>query len=127
MRPTRASSIVLLQLLLIATLALLLAGSTAGCGADDPGPGTTASSAQSKTFTLSELAGFDGKDGRPAYVAADGVVYDVTDSADWREGVHTRCGLGAAAGKDLSQELAQAPSNMRALLEAMPVVGGLAE
>ena len=76
-------------------------------------------------FTSEELAQFDGKDGRPAYVAVDGVVYDVSDSSQWPEGEHTSCNLGAMAGKDLSDVLAQAPARMRALMEAMPVVGSL--
>ena len=72
-----------------------------------------------------ELAQFDGKDGRPAYVAVDGVVYDVSGSSKWPEGMHTSCNLGAMAGQDLSDVLAQAPPRMRTLMEAMPVVGSL--
>lgn len=30
-------------------------------------------------LTLEELAAYDGKDGNPAYIAVDGVIYDVTD------------------------------------------------
>jgi len=123
MRPFAALKHTTLRMLPTIALALLLATGATGCGGDDPGP--TTSDTGGKTFTLSELAEFDGKDGRLAYVAVDGVVYDVTGSPDWQEGVHTRCGLGAAAGKDLSQELAQAPANMRALLEAMPGAGKL--
>jgi predicted heme/steroid binding protein len=79
------------------------------------------------TFSLEELARFDGKDGSPAYVAADGVVYDVSESRSWPEGDHIRCNLGAMAGRDLSEELAQAPVSMRDLLADMPVVGRLAQ
>src|SRR5690606_26803939 len=87
---------------------------------EEPGSGP-------QEFTPAELAQFDGKEGRPAYVAVDGVVYDVSASRDWQEGVHTRCGLGAAAGVDLSEVIRQAPANMRSLLERMPVVGSLVE
>ena len=80
-----------------------------------------------KTFTLDELAQFNGEEGTPAYVAVDGVVYDVSGSARWREGQHTSCPLGAMAGKDLSAEMEQAPSNMRSLLERMTVVGTLVQ
>jgi len=38
---------------------------------------TTATSAE-KTFTVDELAAYDGQNGQPAYVAVDGVVYDMT-------------------------------------------------
>ena len=32
-----------------------------------------------KIFTLDELKNYDGKEGRKAYIAVDGVVYDVTN------------------------------------------------
>lgn len=87
--------------------------------------GTTQPGPDGDSFTAADLATFDGKDGRPAYVAVDGVVYDVSESRSWSEGQHTRCNLGAMAGRDLSAEIQQAPANMRALLERMPVVGQL--
>jgi len=136
MRRTRTGT--LPRLLAAALLTLALVTAVAACGGGDSGTSTTASTSAATTatstpgegdrsFTLDELAQFDGKDGRAAYVAVDSVVYDVTDGPDWQEGVHTRCGLGAEAGKDLSQVIGQAPANMRALLEAMPVVGELAQ
>ncbi len=86
---------------------------------------TTAPAAGEKTFTLADLAQFDGTDGRPAYIAVDGVVYDVSGSARWPEGRHTSCNLAAMAGKDLSTEIDQAPPSMRKLLERLAVVGAL--
>jgi len=91
-----------------------------------PSPSSTTSAGE-RTFTLEDLAGFDGKEGRAAYVAVDGVVYDLTGSRSWPDGAHTRCNLGAMAGKDLSEEMKKAPGSMRALLAKMPVVGKLAE
>jgi predicted heme/steroid binding protein len=49
-----------------------------------------------KTFTLSELAQYNGKNGQPAYVAVDGIVYDL--SAIFINGQHQ----GYAAGQDLT-------------------------
>lgn len=102
----------------------------AGCGGNSQvsqstttvstGPGTTG-----KTFTTDELAHFDGQNGAPAYVAVDGLVYDVTGSISWPDGKHARCDLGAMAGKDLSEVITQAPANMRSNLARMPVVGSL--
>ena len=80
----------------------------------------------SQTFTPAELARFDGKDGRSAYVAVDGVVYDLSASAAWSGGEHTLCDLGARAGRDLSDEIKFAPSFMRSMLAAMPTVGTVA-
>lgn len=90
-------------------------------------PPTSTTSAGERTFTLEDLAQFDGKDGRAAYVAVDGVVYDVSGSRSWPDGTHGRCSLGAMAGKDLSEEIKKAPSNMRALLANMPIVGKMAQ
>jgi len=59
-----------------------------------------------KKFTREELAKFDGRNGRPAYIANNGKVYDVSGSSFWLGGDH----LGAhQAGKDLTAELAMAP------------------
>lgn len=57
-------------------------------------------------FTEGELARFDGKFGRPAYVAYQGDVYDVTRSLHWRTGLHKSLHL---AGHDLTEHLAKAP------------------
>jgi len=59
-----------------------------------------------KSFTLNELKKFDGKGGRPAYIAYKGKVYDVTDSSLWLYGDH----IGQhSAGRDLTDELSEAP------------------
>jgi predicted heme/steroid binding protein len=129
------------KLLVMFAMLMLVAMVLAGCGGngaepEEPGNGEIVENelpeieepeAEGETFTLAELAEFDGKDGRPAYVAVDGVVYEVTGSDDWPEGDHMHCGLDAAAGRDLSEVLRQAPARMRALIEARPVVGTLAE
>ncbi|MBU3217660.1 cupin domain-containing protein [Clostridium estertheticum] len=53
---------------------------------------------QTKEFTLSELAQYDGAMGKPAYVAVNGIVYDVSDNSKWSGATH----FGLTAGKDLS-------------------------
>ena len=74
-------------------------------------------------MTRKELAGFDGRDGRPAYVAVSGTVYDVSASPLWPNGDHQ----GAhQAGGDLTEELKSAP-HVRAVIERFPVVGRLEE
>ena len=40
------------------------------------------------TFNQTELAKYNGQNGQPAYVAVDGVVYDVTGVAAWAGGKH---------------------------------------
>ncbi len=78
-----------------------------------------------QTFTTKELARFDGQEGRPAYVAVDGVVYDVSASATWLDGHHGPCDISSSAGRDLSAEIRLAPARMRGLLEQKPAVGRL--
>jgi predicted heme/steroid binding protein/mannose-6-phosphate isomerase-like protein (cupin superfamily) len=55
---------------------------------------------QTKEFTLNELAQYDGTMGKPAYVAVNGIVYDVSDNSKWSGGKHH----GLTAGKDLSSQ-----------------------
>ncbi len=74
------------------------------------------------TFTLDELAQFDGTNGNAAYVAVDGVVYDVTDKPLWSGGTHN----GNVAGRDLSEAILKSPHG-KAKLKDLPVVGTLAE
>ncbi|MDQ7826609.1 MAG: cytochrome b5 domain-containing protein [Candidatus Eremiobacteraeota bacterium] len=78
-----------------------------------------------QTFTLAELEKYDGKEGRKAYVAVDGVVYDVTGSKYWPKGSHRMCSKGAAAGKDLTETLKVSPPAMKTLIVKQPVVGAL--
>jgi predicted heme/steroid binding protein len=70
-------------------------------------------------FTTEELAKFDGKDGRPAYFAYEGKVYDVTKSKFWKNGKHPG---GHLASQDLTDSLLPAPHGAE-VLKRFPVVG----
>jgi predicted heme/steroid binding protein len=72
-----------------------------------------------RTFTIKELAAYDGKNGAPAYIAYHGKVYDVSDSYMWRNGQHW---VRHSAGVDYSGGLDQAPHGAD-LLERFPIVG----
>lgn len=74
-------------------------------------------------MTIAELAKYDGRDGRRAYIAVNGTVYDVTDSPRWENGMHPP---DHQAGKDLTAELATAP-HVKAVVERFPVAGKLEE
>lgn len=39
-----------------------------------------------RTFTLSQLAVYNGNNGSDAYIAVNGIVYDVTDAPEWSNG-----------------------------------------
>jgi predicted heme/steroid binding protein len=75
-----------------------------------------------RKFTLQELKQYDGKEGRPAYIAYKGKVYDVTDNYLWIDGDHQG---EHVAGKDLTQEMATAPHSEENL-ERVKLVGILA-
>jgi predicted heme/steroid binding protein len=78
---------------------------------------------EEKKFTLEELAKYDGRDGRPAYIAFKGKVYDVSDSAFWMGGDH----LGShQAGKDLTEEIDLAPHGPENV-DKVKLVGVLAQ
>lgn len=74
-------------------------------------------------MTHEELAAHNGQDGKRAYVAVNGTIYDVTDSPHWENGLHPP---DHQAGQDLTEELKSAP-HVRAVIERFPVVGTLAE
>ncbi len=54
-----------------------------------------------KTFTLEELKQFNGQNGQPAYVAVDGVVYDVSNVGPWLVASTTATPLVATCQKPL--------------------------
>jgi predicted heme/steroid binding protein len=76
-----------------------------------------------RRFTKEELAQYDGKDGRPAFIAFEGRVYDVSRSFLWQDGRHQ---VLHTAGVDLTASLDQAPHGAD-LLERFSVIGVLNE
>ncbi|MGF7142901.1 putative heme/steroid binding protein [Anaerotaenia torta] len=72
-----------------------------------------------RNFTPEELSFYDGKDGRPAYVAVEGIVYDVSSLARWAGGNH----FGLSAGKDLSAAFMRCHQGIMERLNEVPRVG----
>jgi predicted heme/steroid binding protein len=126
---SRMASLVNLIALVVALVILLI---PTGCASNPPSTtpsgstnATTAvttagTTAASKIFTLAELSQYNGQNGQPAYVAVNGVVYDVTNAPNWQNGGHQT----HLAGKDLTQELGQSPHGS-SILAGLPVVGTL--
>lgn len=68
-----------------------------------------------------ELRRNDGREGRPAYIAYKGVIYDVTGNPNWEEGEH----MGRLqAGEDLTPFLDEAPHGEE-VFDELPVIGEL--
>ncbi len=68
-----------------------------------------------------QLAHFDGKEERPAYIGYKGIVYDVSKGRLWKNGQHA---MKHPAGADLTNVLKTAPHGEDKIL-AMPQVGTL--
>lgn len=83
-------------------------------------PGPSSEEGSEKTFTLAELAAYNGKNGQPAYVAVDGIVYDVTNNKAWKNGQHQNY----SAGMDLTEPIKAAPHGLD-ILKDVPQVGKL--
>jgi membrane-associated progesterone receptor component len=80
------------------------------------------SSENNAMFTSQDLSGFDGMNGNPAYVAINGIVYDVTDNAAWAAATH----FGLRAGNDLTGEFASCHAG-QPILSKLKVVGRLVD
>lgn len=102
-----------------------------GCAQNEPQDLTTpepseqdeSTASDEKIFTLDELKQYNGKDGKPAYVAVDGIVYDVSASDKWENGDYN----GFEAGNDLTDEIKNVSPHGVKMLDRVPVVGKLAE
>jgi predicted heme/steroid binding protein/uncharacterized membrane protein len=74
-----------------------------------------------KEITSEELVLFNGKDGKPVYIAFQGKVYDVSKSPLWSKGLHMN---RHPSGKDLTGAISAAPHGTE-ILERYPQVGVL--
>ena len=79
-------------------------------------------SAEEIILTSDELAAYNGKDGMPAYVAYEGVIYDVSGIPQWATGIHG----GNMAGTDITEKLNSA-SHGTSKLSSLTVVGKVAD
>ena len=72
-------------------------------------------------LTLDQLKQYDGKNGNPAYIAVDGVIYDVSNVGQWSNGTHQ----GYSAGQDLTDAIKNKSPHGTSKLKGVPVVGKL--
>ena len=74
-------------------------------------------------LTLEDLSYYDGTDGKKAYVAVDGIIYDMSGSSRWSGGNHN----GYQAGQDLTSVIDNISPHGRSTLTRVPTVGILVE
>lgn len=74
-----------------------------------------------KRFTEEELTEYNGKNGKPVYIAHEGKVYDVSESKLWKTGLHMK---RHDSGRDLTMDIQAAPHEPE-VLERFPEVGEL--
>lgn len=70
-------------------------------------------------LTLEELSYYNGKDGKPAYIAVQGFIYDVTNSSLWQNGQHN----GFEAGQDLTDIIINQSPHGLDTLSRVPKIG----
>jgi len=69
-------------------------------------------------LSMDELKKFDGKDDNKAYIAVDGIIYDVSDVPQWIGGMHR----GFTAGMDVTDEVNKSPHGV-SKLKGIKIVG----
>ncbi|SKC72553.1 Predicted heme/steroid binding protein [Maledivibacter halophilus] len=71
-----------------------------------------------RKFTMEELKENNGSGGKPAYIAVNGIVYDVSSEATWGGGTH----FGIYAGTDATKEFARCHGGSE-ILKKLPKIG----
>lgn len=105
--------------LLIVLILVIAASILAGCAPSQE--------ENQRVFTLEELSKYDGKNGNPAYIAANNIVYDVSDSNDFLNGIHKQCPQ-CVAGTDVTKLFDYSPHKSdKGMMELnkLPQVGTL--
>lgn len=74
---------------------------------------------EQRVLTVEELAEYDGSNGKPAYIAVNGIVYDVSLEATWGGGTH----FGLYAGNDLTSQFITCHDGRLEVLRNLPEVG----
>ena len=76
---------------------------------------------QEPDITPDELMMNNGKNGNPAYVAVNGIVYNMSDVPAWAAATH----FGMSAGQDLTEEFLACHANQAIILSKLREVGRL--
>ncbi len=72
------------------------------------------------SLTVEQLSQYNGTSGKPAYVAVDGAIYDLTGIKAWKKGKHKG---RHTAGTELSKEIKKNSPHGLQVLKKLKVVG----
>lgn len=111
----RKKYMIVLVILIVATMAIY------GCSKSDPVE--SISEEDMIELTLEELSQYNGQDGNPAYIAVDGVIYDVSGVSRWKNGKHN----GFEAGNDLTDAIKNISPHGVSKLKSVPAIGTIIE
>lgn len=76
-----------------------------------------------KEFTLEELKEYNGTNGKPAYVAINGNVYDMSNIGPWSGGTH----FGLLAGNNLTDQFMGCHRGAQSVLDKLTQVGKIVQ
>ena len=76
-----------------------------------------------KEFTLEELAEYNGTNGKPPYVAINGIVYDMSNIGPWSGGTH----FGLLAGNNLTDQFMGCHRGAQSVLNKLSQVGKMVQ
>lgn len=82
------------------------------------------SSGGHQSYSLAELAKFDGRGDHDCLVAVDGQVYKIEQGRLWQNGQHEPSEGQASCGRDLSQVITRSPHG-KSKLATLQIVGKL--
>jgi len=111
-----------LRLFIIICSLFILSACSTESGFSKPENNDVHTSVELVEMTSQELSQYDGRNGNKAYIAVNGVIYDVTGSSLWVNGSHN----GHQAGRDLSTEILSSPHGY-STLSRFPIVGSLVD
>ncbi len=80
---------------------------------------------ETRSYTLEELARYDGEDGNECLVAVDGEVYLIEGFYLWKDGEHTPSAGRARCGLDLTEVIDEESPHGRSKLPLLKKVGTL--
>lgn len=86
--------------------------------------GNKTSNTPALSISTQQLKDASGKDGKPCYVALDGIVYEIKQGNKWKEGEHTTSEGQAYCGMDGTDVIKKSPHG-KSILSLLTKIGTL--